>query len=152
MHAFGQGPNACINLYEKGHDCRGAGMRKPEISCLWFAFALDVLRHQEMLTVPDHITELGDPVAEDNHTGLFGQLEVYLDMAVAVDEVIHIGVVLDIFLGEEDEVLAVLAHIGRLLVVGTLQARVLRPVQAKPHAPAGMHVGECPLLEVLLLF
>ena len=59
-------------------------------------------------------------------------------MAVTVDEIVYIGVILDIFLCEEHEVFAVLAHICRLFVVGALQAAVLSPVEPEPHSPAGM--------------
>ena len=112
---------------------------------LWLAFALDVLRHEEVLTIPDDVGELGNPVAQDYHTGLFRQLEVDLDVAVAINEVVDIGVILDVFLGEEHEVFAVLAHIGRFLVVTALQPAVLGPVESEPHAPAGMEGREGPL-------
>ena len=68
-------------------------------------------------------------------------------MAVAIDEIVYIGVILDVFLREEHKVFATLTHIGRLLVVGSFQAGVLGPVQSEPHTPAGMYVGKCPLTQ-----
>ena len=67
---------------------------------LRLAFTFNILRHQKMITVVDDITEVTDPVAKDNHPGLFRQLEIYLDMTVAINKIIHIGVVLDVFLGK----------------------------------------------------
>ena len=109
------------------------------------AFALDVLRHEEVLAIPDNVGELRDPVAKHEHTRLFRQLEVDLDVAVTIDEIVDVGVVLDILLGEEDEVFAALTHVGELFAIGTLQTTLLGPVQAEPHAPAGMEGREGPL-------
>ena len=105
---------------------------------LWAAFAFDVLREEQVLAVEDYIGEVGDPVAQDNHTGFLGELQIDFNMAMTVDEVIHVGVILDIFLGEQYQMFAVLAHIGRLFAVRTLHAAVLGPVQSKPHAPTGV--------------
>ena len=57
---------------------------------LWFALALDVLRHQQVVAVVDDIGELANPIAKDDHPSPFRQLEVNLDMAMAIDEVIHV--------------------------------------------------------------
>ena len=81
---------------------------------------------------------MGNPIAKNNHTGFFCQLKVDLNVAMAVDEVVDIGVVLYIFLGEEYEVFAVLTHIGRFLAVRSLHATVFGPVKSEPHAPTGM--------------
>ena len=105
---------------------------------LWLAFALDVLRHEEVVAVPDDVGELGNPIAKDKHSGLFGELEVDLNMTMAKDEIVDVGVILDVFLGEKHEMFAILAHIGWLLIVDTLHPAVLSPVQAEPHAPTGM--------------
>ena len=86
------------------------------------ALALDVLRHVEVLTVPDDVGEVTDPIAKDNHAGLVRQLKVDLDMTVAVDEVVDVGVILYVLLRVEHQMLALLTHVGRLLAVGTLQA------------------------------
>ena len=86
------------------------------------ALALDVLRHVEVLAVPDDVGEMADPIAKDNHAGLVRQLKVDLDMTVAVDEVVDVGVILYVLLRVEHQMLAILTHVGRLLAVGTLQA------------------------------
>ena len=49
---------------------------------------------------------------------------------------------LDIFLSIEHEMLAILAHIRRFLVVVALHATVLGPCEPEPHAPSGMDGGE----------
>ena len=90
------------------------------IHSLRFALPLDILRHQQMLTIPDDVAEVGYPVAEDNHAGFLCQLEIDLDVAMAVDKVVDIGVILDILLGEEHKMFSVFAHISRFFVVWTL--------------------------------
>ena len=54
-----------------------------------------------MFAVVDDVGELGNPVAEDNHAGLAGKLQVYLDVAMTVDEVVDVGVILYVALGVE---------------------------------------------------
>ena len=105
---------------------------------LWLALTLNILRHQQMVAVVDDIGELANPVAKDNHPGLFRQLEVYLDMPMAIDKVVDIGVILDVLLCEKHQMFALVTHVGWLLAVGALQPRVLGPVQSEPHAPAGV--------------
>jgi hypothetical protein len=51
-----------------------------------------------------------------------GQRKVELDVAMAKDEDVYVGVCLQIFLGIEHQMLAILTHIGRLFAVGTLQS------------------------------
>ena len=70
-----------------------------------------------MVTVVDNISELINPVAEDDHSCSFGKLKVQLDMAVAIDKIVDIGVILDIFLGVENQMFTVFTHIGRLLTI-----------------------------------
>ena len=83
--------------------------------------SFDVLREEEMLAIVDHVGEVADPVAQDNHTGFLGELQVDLDVAMAIDEIVDVGVVLYILLGIEYQMLAVFAHIGRLLAADPLQ-------------------------------
>ena len=89
---------------------------------LHLALTFNVLRHVQVLAVPDDVGEVANPVAENHHAGLLRQLQVHLDVTMAVDEVIDVGVVLYILLREEHQVLAVLAHIGRFLAIDTLQS------------------------------
>ena len=91
-----------------------------------------------MVTVVNNISELIDPVAEDDHSCSFGKLKVQLDMPVAIDKIVDIGVILDIFLGVENQMFTVFTHIGRLLTIIVFQPAVLGPVQPKPHTPAGV--------------
>lgn len=64
-----------------------------------------------MFAVEDGVGELGDPVAEDEESLAGGEHEVELDVAVAVDEVIDVGVGCHVLLGVDDEVLAVLTKV-----------------------------------------
>lgn len=98
-----------------------------------------------MVAVPDDVGELCNPVTQDQHSRFFSKLEVDLNMAVAINEIVDVGVILDVFLREAHEMFAVLTHIGRLLVIVALQATVLGPVQTEPQAPTGMEGREGPL-------
>ena len=97
---------------------------------LWLALAFDIFTHKHVLTVIHDVGELCNPVAKDYHPRLARELEVDLDMTMSIDEIIHIGMSLDIFLSIEHEMLAVLAHIRRFLVVVALHAAMLRPCQS----------------------
>ena len=97
---------------------------------LWLALAFDIFTHKHVLTVIHNVGELCNPVAKDYHSRLARELEVDLYMTMAIYEIIHIGMGLDIFLGIEHEMLAILAHIRRFLVVVALHATVLGPCQS----------------------
>ena len=88
--------------------------------CLWLALALNILLGEEVLTVKDDIAEVANPVAKNDDTRLMRQLQVDINMAMTVDEIVDVGVVLDVLLGIEDEVFTVFAHIGGLLTVRSL--------------------------------
>ena len=75
-----------------------------------------------MLAVENDVAEVADPVAEDDDTGLVRQLQVDVDMAMSVDEIVDVGMILDVLLGIEDEVLAVFTHIGGFFSLRALQA------------------------------
>ena len=47
-----------------------------------------------MLAVPDNVGELPDPVTDDHHACLAGEHQVELDVTMAVDEVVDVGVFL----------------------------------------------------------
>lgn len=79
---------------------------------LHLAFSLDVLLHEEVLTVVDHIGELADPVAQDDDAGFLGELQVDFDMPVTVDEIVYVGMILDVLLRVEYEGLAVFTLVG----------------------------------------
>ena len=63
-------------------------------------------------------------------------------MAMSVDEVVDIGMCLDIFLRIEHQELLVLSHIRRFLPIGTLHAGMFCPSLSEPHRPARMEHGE----------
>ena len=92
-----------------------------------------------MVAIVDDIGEVGDPVAEDDHPRLLCQLQIQLDMPMSVDEIVYIGMILDVFFRIEHEMFALLSHKCRLLAVGSFHARMFGPVQSEPHAPARMH-------------
>lgn len=67
---------------------------------LWklkLAFTLDILRQEEVFTVVDHVGEVANPVAENNHAGLLRQLQINLNMPVTIDEIVNVGVILYVF-------------------------------------------------------
>ena len=103
-----------------------------------------------MLTVVDGVCELADPVAENHHSGALGELEVELDVTVAVEEKVDVGVAADVVLGVEHEVLAVLAHVCGLFRAGVLQATVARPCQTELHGPTRMDGREETLADAVV--
>jgi hypothetical protein len=73
-----------------------------------------------MVAVPDHIRELGYPVAKDEKTVLTGEHKVQFDVPMPEDEIIYLGVFPQIFFGKEDKVLFVFTHIGRVAALEIL--------------------------------
>ena len=67
-----------------------------------------------MLSVKHSVGEERNPIAEDGHACRAAEHKVELDVAVSEDEVIDVGVRLQLVLGINNTVLLVLAHIGRL--------------------------------------
>ena len=63
-------------------------------------------------------------------------------MAVAIDEEVDVGMRLKVLLRVEYQMLAVLTHVGRLLAVYALQARVLCPTLSELHAPPRVYEVE----------
>jgi hypothetical protein len=43
-----------------------------------------------MLAIPDNVREVGNPVAQDNHSCLLCELEIDLDVAMAIDEIVDV--------------------------------------------------------------
>ena len=117
---------------------------------LRLALALHIFTHEQMVAIEYDISELVNPVAKDNHPCLFRQLKVKFYVTMAVDEAIDVGMSLHILLGEQHEMLAVLTHIGRFLTLHVLQAAVLSPVLAEPHAPSRMDGREQDLAETVV--
>ena len=106
-------------------------------SSLWLTFSFYVFFEQQVLTIEDGIGELPDPIAQDEHTWATRRIltllalrsvrrcrqrKVELDVAMAKDEDVYVGVCLQVFLGIEHQMLAILTHIGGLFAVSTLQS------------------------------
>ena len=103
-----------------------------------------------MLAVEHRIRELRNPIAQNHHTRLAREDEVEFDVAVAIYEVVYVGMGLHVLLGVQHEVLALLAHVGRFHSVDALQARVLCPSESEPHAPSRMKRAEQYLAEAVV--
>ena len=73
-----------------------------------------------MLAVEHRIRELRNPIAEYHHTRLAREDEVEFDVAVAIHEVVYVGMGLHVLLGVKHEVLALLAHVGRFHAIDAL--------------------------------
>ena len=95
--------------------------------CLRLALALHIFLKEHVLAVEHGICELRNPVAENHDACLLREEEVELDVPVAEHEVVDVRVGLHVLLGIEHQMFAVLAHVGRLFAVGTLQSGVLSP-------------------------
>ena len=103
-----------------------------------------------MIAVPDHIRELGYPVAKDDDTGFLGELEVNFDMTMSIDKDIDIRVILDVFLGIENQVFTLLTHKGLNTIALVCQSRMLGPRQSEPHTPTGMEGREKVLADAIM--
>ena len=103
-----------------------------------------------MVAVPDHIRELGYPVAKDDDTCLLGELEVNFDMTMSIDKDIDIRVILDVFLGIENQVFTLLTHKGLNTIALVCQSRMLGPRQSEPHTPTGMEGREKVLADAIM--
>ena len=103
-----------------------------------------------MLAIEDCVGELRNPVSKDEHAAGAQEHQVELNVAMAEDEEVDVGVRTEIVLGKDDEFLAVLTLIGRFLTVFALQATVACPFQTEGHAPAGMDAGEEALAQAIV--
>ena len=103
-----------------------------------------------MIAVPDHIRKLGYPVAKDDDSRLLGELQVDLDMTVSIDKDIDIRVILDVFLGIENQVFTLLTHKGLNTITLVCQSRMLGPRQSEPHTPTGMEGREKMLAKAVM--
>ena len=106
------------------------------------AFAFDKVFHEHMLPVEHGVGELRDPVAQDEQPGGVREHQVQLDVAVAEQEEVDVGMRLQVLLGKDNQLLLVLAHVWWFAAVFTLQPRAAGPLQAEGHAPAGMDGGK----------
>ena len=123
--------SACLEVFPA---CAHCFLLSVNFSRLQFTLPLHIFLKEEVLPVEHYIGELPYPVAENHHPYLAREVEVELDMPVAVDEIVHVGVRLHVFLCIPHEIFLVLTHIRRLLSVGTLHAAVLHKyTHSKPR-------------------
>ena len=112
--------------------------------------AFDVVLHPQLVAIEDGIGELRDPVAEDADAGGVGEHQVKLDVAMAEEEVVDVGVCAQVVLGKEHQMLLVLAQIARRVLSLVQFAAVSCPTQAHIEAPAWMHAGKEDLTDAIV--
>ena len=115
-----------------------------------FAFSFDVIFTLYCLAVEDHIGKGSNPITKEYATCRAVNYKVLVDVTVAEDEAVDIGVGL--------EVLACIY--SAVLVVNTLERcitldlmllhTVTRPGMSHPQAPAGVYHREHPLKETVV--
>ncbi len=54
-----------------------------------------------MFAIEDSIGELADPVTENHQTGVACEFDIELNMAMTEDEIVDVGMLLDVVFGEE---------------------------------------------------
>lgn len=102
-------------------------------------FSFDVILQEKVLTVEHGIGELTDPVAQNQHPAVPVQHQIELNVTMAKDKVVDIGVRLQIFLGIHHQIFLILAHIRRFSSLALmLHAAVFGPREPKLHAPTRM--------------
>ena len=119
-------------------------------SKLGLTLALNKGIEEKVLAIEHGIGELRNPVAEDKHPTGALEHQVELNVAMAEDEEVDVGVRAEVVLGKDDEFLAVLTLIGRFLAVFAFHTTVACPFQAEGHAPAGMDAGEEALAQAIV--
>ena len=105
--------------------------------------ALYIILHKQVLPVEYGISELRNPITQNQDTARTGQHQVQLDVTMAENEIVDIGMGFQVVLGKTDEILLVLAQIRGVAAFHTmLQAAVRRPRQTEIHSPTGMDAGK----------
>ena len=117
---------------------------------LRICFALNILFKEEVLAIKHGIGKLRNPVAQDQHAAFLREHEVELDMAVAIDKEVDVGMTLHILFCEEHQVLLIFAHKRWFRAIYTLHAAVFSPRKAQPHAPARVKEVEQTLAETVM--
>lgn len=112
---------------------------------LWLRFAFDEVLHAQRVAIKYSIGAELNPVAQNEQSGLARKHEVEFDMTMPIDEVIDVGVRLEIFLGVDDERLLVFTLISRCPLLLVFQPAMLGPFKAELQAPAGGYTGKQPL-------
>ena len=105
--------------------------------------ALYIILHKQVLPVEYGISELRNPITQNQDTARTGKHQVQLDVTMAENEIVDFGMGFQVFLGKTDEILLVLAQIRGVAAFHTmLQAAVRRPRQTEIHSPSGMDAGK----------
>ena len=104
--------------------------------------SLDKVLHAQLLTIKHGIGAEVYPLAQDEQAGLTREHEVKFDVTMTVDEIIDVGVRLQIFLGIDDKRLILLAHISGRSLTFVLEATMLGPFQPKLYAPARVNASK----------
>ena len=117
---------------------------------LQFRFALYKTFQKEVLAVKYGVCKLAYPVAQYQHSGRTAQHKIQFYVAMAEDEVVHVGVRLQVFLGIDHQRFLVFAHIGRFpTLLHVLQPAVFGPFLPKVHCPTGMQAGKHPAAHLI---
>ena len=98
-----------------------------KLLCLWLRVSLYVVVDAEGLAIEDGVGELTNPVAKDEHAALVAQHKVELDVAMAEEEVVDVGMLGQILLGKEYEVFFVLTQIRRITAIAVSHSTMTRP-------------------------
>ena len=102
---------------------------------LGLAFAFHILLEEHVFAIENGVGELRNPVAQNHHARLFRKEKVELDVAMAIDEEVDVGVGFHVLLGVLHEILLVFAHIHRFASLSMLHAAMLGPRQSEPQRP-----------------
>ena len=104
---------------------------------LWLALAFYIFLHEHVFTIVNGIGKLADPVAQYHHACLMafcfcrtGQVDIKLNMTMSEDEVVDIGMILDILLGIEHQMFLVLPQIDGLVFLLMTDIAVFGPGQS----------------------
>lgn len=103
---------------------------------------LDEVLHAQRLPVEHGVGAEVHPFAQNEQAGIARQHQVELDMAVAVEEIVDIGVLSQVLLGVEDERLVLFALVAWRTLALVLETAVLGPFEAEVDTPAGMDAGK----------
>ena len=114
-------------------------------SVLYDGLSLDEVLHPQLLAVEHGVGAEAGPLAQDEQACVAREHQVELYVAVAVDEEVDVGVLLQVLLGVGDEGLVLLAHVAGRSLALVLEAAMLGPFEAEVYTPAGVYAGKEPL-------
>ena len=95
-----------------------------------FCLAFQITLHDDTLAVKNDKGELLHPIAQDKHTALFGQREVQLDVSMAINKVVDIGMISQIGFAVFDERFLVFAMKDGSTFALVLSTAVCGPLQS----------------------